>query len=217
MQVEIQNELLLLSVEKIIYWEKESAILMADVHLGKSTHFRKAGIAVPNELIFIEIDKFKKLINKYHPKRIFFLGDLFHSHLNIEWQLFTKFLDEHSSVEFILIKGNHDILPDIHYQFTNLKVTDEPYHLNPFTLTHHPLDENELKKNPAIFNIAGHIHPGISIKGKGKSSIKMPCFHLKAQQLVLPAFGDFTGLMIQRNTLNESFYGIAGKKVILIK
>jgi metallophosphoesterase superfamily enzyme len=42
--------------------------------------------------------------------------------------------------------------------------------------------------------ISGHLHPGIKIQGKGRQRIILPCFVKYTNQLVLPAFGTFTGL-----------------------
>ena len=45
----LEQDLLLLP-EKAIYWKQQKALIAADVHLGKVGHFRKAGIAVPQQL-----------------------------------------------------------------------------------------------------------------------------------------------------------------------
>ncbi|GAA5022419.1 DEAD/DEAH box helicase [Marivirga lumbricoides] len=217
MQITIQNEKLLLSSEKIIFWESKSALFLADAHLGKSTHFRKAGIAVPSRLVFSEIDRLKALIDEFRPQHIYFLGDLFHSHLNVEWQLFVNFVKSYPSHNFILIKGNHDILPESSYQIQNFTCEKEPYLLEKFLLSHHPLIPDELKKYPDTTNLAGHLHPGIHISGKGRNNLSLPCFAVSANQLILPAFGRFTGLAKIRPKKSDAIYAIANDKVIEIK
>ncbi len=192
MEIELAGEKLLLSENKIIYWPKQQSVFIADLHLGKTTHFRKSGIAVPMAIIKTEIDRIENIITKYHPKRIYFLGDLFHSDLNHEWDIFNDFLNLHSTLEFILIKGNHDILSDKTYKLSQLKIEKEPFQLTPFILTHHPLKKEEVNENE--LNLCGHLHPGISIKGKGRSYLSLPCFYLEKNIMILPAFGRFTGL-----------------------
>ncbi|SMG17224.1 putative phosphoesterase [Marivirga sericea] len=192
MELTLAGEKLLLSEDKIIYWLKEQTVFIADLHLGKTTHFRKSGIAVPIAIIKAEISRIEHIIVKYRPKRIFFLGDLFHSDLNHEWNIFNDFLQLHSSIEFTLIKGNHDILSDKVYQLSTLQIEKEPFYVDPFVLTHHPLENNEVNKNE--MNLCGHIHPSISLKGKGKSHLRLACFYLEPNTMVLPAFGRFTGL-----------------------
>jgi len=192
LEIEIAGEKLLLSEDKLIFWSTQRTVFIADLHLGKTTHFRKSGIAVPVAVITAEIDRIKNIISKFRPKRIFFLGDLFHSDLNHEWNVFNEFLEQNPEVEFILIKGNHDILGDEIYTLSQLKIENEPYQLSPFILSHHPLKRKEI--DDQHLNLCGHIHPGISIKGKGRSYLSLPCFYQEHNQIILPAFGRFTGL-----------------------
>ncbi|WP_375578090.1 ligase-associated DNA damage response endonuclease PdeM [Marivirga tractuosa] len=211
MEIQLAGEKLLLSEDKIIYWSKQQTAFIADFHLGKTTHFRKSGIAVPMAIITAEIDRIENIISKFRPKRIFFLGDLFHSDLNHEWNIFNEFLEQHPTIEFILIKGNHDILNDAVYKLSHLKIEEEPFNLTPFVLSHHPLDKKELKQED--LNICGHIHPGISIKGKGRSYLKLPCFYLEGNQLVLPAFGRFTGLAKIKPSKASSIFAVLNESV----
>jgi len=51
-----------------------------------------------------------------------------------------------------------------------------------------------VEKPTNSFIISGHIHPGVFIKGRGKQRIKLPCFQVTENQLILPAFSLFTGL-----------------------
>ena len=47
-RIELCGQELELLPQKAIYWKDRNCLLIADLHLGKSTHFRKNGIAVPN-------------------------------------------------------------------------------------------------------------------------------------------------------------------------
>ena len=214
MEIEILEEKLFLAYEKCLIWQRYHIAFIADIHLGKSTHFRKAGLAVPSAIIHAEINRLKELISKYSLEKIYFLGDLFHSHHNIEWDYFNIFRRSFQSIEFILVRGNHDILPKKQYLQTKIKVVAEPYKLNSFYLSHHPMSLNKIPEN--FFNICGHIHPGGVIKGKAKESMKFPCFLVKSQQMILPAFGSFTGLAIQADKKKESIFAVLNKKVVKI-
>ena len=111
----LRGEELSLLPEKAIYWPKEQLLLIADLHLGKVEHFRKAGIAVPAEAGEANYHVLQELILEHSPKRVIFLGDLFHSNYNYDWELFRDFLESHDNVSFELIKGNHDILHKSQY------------------------------------------------------------------------------------------------------
>lgn len=211
MEIELAGEKLVLSADKIIYWPKRQTIFIADLHLGKATHFRKSGIAVPMTIIKTEINRLENIISKFRPKRVFFLGDLFHSDLNHEWNIFSAFLEQHSELEFTLVKGNHDILQADVYKSSSLKIQDEPLNLQPFILSHHPIEKEQIKVDQV--NLCGHLHPGIRIKGKAKSYLNLACFYQEERKMILPAFGSFTGLAKIKTKKESSSYAVLNDSV----
>ena len=73
-----------------LFWEKHSILLISDVHLGKVSHFRKYGAAVPQQAVQQNFDALTAVVEHFKPKSILFLGDLFHSAINIEWSLLSN-------------------------------------------------------------------------------------------------------------------------------
>lgn len=185
----IQNEKISLLPQRAIYWEAKRILLLADLHLGKVNHFRKAGVPVPLKANEKNVEVLIELIQLTKPERVIFLGDLFHSHYNDEWEVFGQVLRNFPEVSFELVVGNHDILSDHQYQKLGITLHQE-LRLDPFLLTHHPLEEY----TGDLYNLAGHVHPGARLVGKGKQGLTLPCFHFGKQQGLLPAFGVFTGL-----------------------
>ncbi|MBK7808556.1 MAG: hypothetical protein IPJ51_20050 [Saprospiraceae bacterium] len=57
------NDLLLLT-EKAVWLEYEKTLLIADVHLGKIEHFRKAGIGIPYLATSVTQDRLESLLKK---------------------------------------------------------------------------------------------------------------------------------------------------------
>src|SRR3954464_5542442 len=104
------NQDLLLLPQKAIYWEQEKALIAADVHLGKVGHFRKAGIAVPRDLEQTDLSELSDLIFEHKPAKLIFLGDLFHSDMNADWEWFRMWRQQHKKLEIHLVRGNHDII-----------------------------------------------------------------------------------------------------------
>jgi hypothetical protein len=45
-----QGQQIWLSPERCIYWEEQQTLVLSDMHIGKSAHFRKAGIAIPQQV-----------------------------------------------------------------------------------------------------------------------------------------------------------------------
>lgn len=168
------NQDLLLLPQKAIYWHQEQALIVADVHLGKVGHFRKAGIAVPRDMEQDDLAMLSDLIDEHKPKKIIFLGDLFHSDLNTDWEWFVLWRKHFPKLELILIRGNHDIINDQLYIDLNVALHDELL-IDPFLMLHHPLNDEALI-NAAGYVLCGHIHPGVSLSGKARQHITLPCF-----------------------------------------
>lgn len=183
-------------------------LLIADVHLGKVSHFRKHGSAVPAKAIHKNFTELNKVVKYFNPEIICFLGDLFHSSLNTEWQLFKKWVEK-TNKKIVLIAGNHDIISPVKYEELNIKIYSE-WVLKNFLLTHHP-EERE-----GLFNFSGHIHPGIRLSGFGGRSLKLSCFFQTENQLILPAFGTFTGNFYLEPKPGDQVFAITKNEVILV-
>lgn len=207
-RIEILGQDFLLIPEKAMYWEQQDTLLIADLHFGKITHFRKAGIAVPDGAAFKNFNKLQSLLNAYPSKKVIFLGDLFHSNLNSEWLAFKNLLKNNPGVSFQLITGNHDILHTSSYSNTGLTVHQQVLKIGPIILSHEPLDDTEL------YNLCGHIHPGVRIAGAARQSMRLPCFYFGKKNGILPAFGEFTGLHIINPKKGDRVYMIVGNEVI---
>jgi len=201
MRIQLQNCEFILLPEKALYRPDESLLVIADVHLGKARHFRSEGIAIPASAQNGDYEKLRTLFDKFHPFKVYFLGDLFHSRLNNDWQLFESLINQYPHITFTLVKGNHDIINKTLFQQLHIQVVN---HIEDkcFIYSHEPLKENASGK----VNIAGHIHPGIHLSGKANQSLRLPCFYSTGTTFILPAFGSLTGLfMMDRNNDTEVY------------
>lgn len=207
MILSIENQTLFLDASGAVYWEEKKALLIADAHLGKVNHFRKNGIPIPLKLQFGFYHKVNKLMETYAVQTVYFLGDLFHSEKNRAWYDFEAWIKTQSKT-FVLIVGNHDIIAKRH--FTQLGMTPlNTLSEGPFSMTHYPAETE-------AFNLCGHVHPGVRLKGKGLQRLKVPCFYQKKKQLILPAFGAFTGLHVLQPQEGDQIYALSGENVIPI-
>jgi DNA ligase-associated metallophosphoesterase len=197
--------------EKAIWIDDLQILLLADIHLGKASHFRKSGIPIPERIHDLDYQRLGKLIQGYSPKNVYFLGDLFHSFWNEQWEDLGSFLSQFSESTFHLVLGNHDILPAKKYQDTNLQVYRNAVMLRSLLLSHEPT-----APPTGLLNVCGHIHPGILLKGKAKQSVRIPCFHYSEDILVMPSFGNFTGLFPITRKNTDYVWGIAEDRVIPI-
>lgn len=201
MTVEINGAEFILLTEKALYKPDEHLLIIADVHLGKASHFRKEGIAIPAEAQMGDYDNLRKLFNKILPQKVYFLGDLFHSTFNRDWHYFCDLISEYPDITFVLIKGNHDLINKKLFKDICIDVTDA-IEDGPFIYTHDEIEDVPEGK----INIIGHIHPGIVLSGMGRQSLKLPCFYLTSTHFILPAFGVLTGLYSMDRTADSKVY-----------
>jgi len=203
---------LLLLPQKAIYWQQQQTLMVADVHLGKTGHFRKAGIAVPRDLEQNDLAVLSDLVAEFKPERIIFLGDLFHSDMNADWEWFAMWRQQFPNVTIDLVRGNHDIIADKYYDQLNISLHKQMI-VGPFLMLHHPLTEDELQL-VTQYAFCGHIHPGINLKGKGRQSITLPCFAFGSRQAILPSFGKFTGKVAVQTCKTDNVFAIVKDKVV---
>jgi DNA ligase-associated metallophosphoesterase len=207
MTIQFLGQTLSLHPCKAIYWEEKSMLLMADLHLGKAIHFRKAGIPVPKAVGQENWDKFYALLLDFQPKKVLLLGDLFHSDYNNDWEDFKRLVQQFHSTQFVLVMGNHDILDNDLYAQAGLEVAHS-IELKPFVFTHEPTHHEH------CYNLAGHVHPSVRLTGNGKQQMRLPCFHFGQNIGLLPAFGSFTGNAIISPKVGDKVYVIANHSIV---
>ena len=207
-EIFIHNQTFLLHPCGVIFWKEKSMLLIADVHLGKVSHFRKFGSAVPQKAVDSNFNMLTRAVEAFDPEVICFLGDLFHSSFNKEWLLFEKWMHTRSE-KVILVAGNHDIISPFHYETVGIKIVSEIV-LGKFLLTHHPTARD------GFFNFSGHIHPGVRLSGPGGQSVKLSCFFKSENQLILPAFGTFTGNYYMKPQPGNSVFAVTKNEVIQV-
>ena len=209
-QISIRHQTLWLLPQRAIFWEDESALILSDLHIGKSGHMRKHGIPVPEGIHQRDIDLLAGLIDNLLVREVLIVGDLFHSEHNLEWDLVKSVTLKYPDVRFRLVPGNHDILPADDYQNAGVDLTPLVYERGPFVFSHQPIDDLPGE----MYCISGHIHPGVRLSGMGRQRVTLPCFAFGPLNALLPAFGRFTGLARISPTREDRIFAIAEGKVI---
>jgi len=194
---------------RVVFWKEKAILMISDVHLGKVSHFRKFGAAVPQKAIQKNFDLMTETVNFFKPKTICFLGDLFHSSLNKEWDLFESWV-KNTNAEIVLVSGNHDIISPLKYENLHIEVVEE-IQSDGFLLTHHP-EERE-----GFFNFSGHIHPAVLLRGSGRQTLRLPCFFKSKNQLIVPAFGEFTGSHTLKPSKKNEIFAVTKEEVFQVK
>ncbi len=86
--IQLAGEDFYLLPQKAVYRPALRQLILSDLHLGKTSHFRKQGIALPVNSYQKDFEKLNSLVHRWKPNSVLFLGDLFHSTYNREWLIF---------------------------------------------------------------------------------------------------------------------------------
>ncbi|MBC7615612.1 MAG: phosphoesterase, partial [Pedobacter sp.] len=82
MTITIREENFILAKERALFLPKQQLLAISDLHLGKSAHFRKAGVQVPSTLAKQDLQRLSLIIDRYEPQVLLINGDMFHHELN---------------------------------------------------------------------------------------------------------------------------------------
>ena len=208
-----------------IYVEELDALFVTDVHLGKGGQFRKEGIPTPIAVHRFGMKRLATAIDRHPNSTVIFLGDLFEGAQNKETSELLDFIKERSQRTFILVKGNHDFdLP----KWSELHVFEE-YSIGNFLCLHQPPGSDFSKDcsfseaiarrahpelNTSKVLICGHLHPGATLKGRGRFRVKMKAFYFNSWIGILPAFGALTGHYSLGE--NGTYFGLAENHVVAL-
>src|SRR5690242_8237514 len=125
-----------LSAHRCVFWEEAKTLIVSDLHFGKTGHFRKSGIAVPQTVYKEDLQRLITILNYFKPEQLIVVGDFFHSHANTELDWFKKWRHDLSHLKITLVKGNHDILKENSYKETDIEVIEKELLIPPFLFTH---------------------------------------------------------------------------------
>ncbi|MCX2574256.1 ligase-associated DNA damage response endonuclease PdeM [Pedobacter sandarakinus] len=212
MTITSHGEELILDKERALYLPQHGLLAISDLHLGKTAHFRSAGVQVPATLAQNDLQRLSLLISKYKPSTLLINGDMFHHGLNTDIDEFAIWRKQYQQLELLLVKGNHDRLARADYASMGISIHEPSFCLGPFCFIHDAPQCTEEE----LYPISGHIHPGVTIVGKAKQRLKFPCFFFGKAYAVLPAFSTFTGLYNIYPKSNEQIYAITPNHVVAV-
>ncbi|HEV7331855.1 MAG TPA: ligase-associated DNA damage response endonuclease PdeM [Flavisolibacter sp.] len=205
----IQEQHLWLSAQRALFWEEEKALVVSDLHFGKTGHFRKAGIAVPQHVYKEDLQRLVSLLHYFKPLQLIVVGDFFHSSANTELDWFRRWREDFSPLQITLVRGNHDILADAWYRDAAIEVVYPTLQMGPFLFSH-----DRCETAPGLYAFCGHIHPGVLIHGLGKQSLRFPCFYFMERHCILPAFSKFTGAVAMNQAEASAIFAIVENELI---
>jgi uncharacterized protein len=207
-EVRWAGEALHLLPERALWWPAAHALFIADLHLGKAATYRALGQPVPGGTTQQNLARLDALVARHAPRRVVFLGDFLHAQqARTVLSSVATWRAGHAGIAMTLVRGNHDSRAGDPPAALGIEVVDEPWLLGPFACCHHP------QGHPTHFVLAGHLHPVCRLHGRGRDSLRLPCFINEPDRAILPAFGEFTGGMLMEALPHRQFHGIGGNAV----
>ncbi|HEX5724288.1 MAG TPA: ligase-associated DNA damage response endonuclease PdeM [Longimicrobiaceae bacterium] len=210
-EVELAGERVRLLPERALFWARASTLLVADAHWGKAAAFRAAGVAVPGGTTSAGLARLTRALARTGAERLVFLGDLFHAREGKAPRTLAALRDwrrSHARVAMTLVRGNHDRRAGDPPAELDIACCDPPCAAPPFVFLHHPAEP------PRGYALAGHLHPSVTLRGRGRQVERFPCFHFGPRVGVLPAFGDFTGSADVAPAPGDRVFVVAGDEVV---
>ena len=180
--------------QRAVWWPAARMAFVADVHFGKGATFRRAGQPVPHGTTADNLVRLDEVLALTGAEHLVFLGDFLHARSGAAdalWRQLLPWRQRHAGVAMTLVRGNHDLHAGAPPPGLGITPADEPWQPVPgaaLLACHHP------QTVAGAFVLAGHWHPTVTLRGLARDAMRLPCFTQSAHQLVLPAFGAFTGM-----------------------
>ena len=168
-----------------LFWPAEGALLVADLHLEKSSWFARFGQFLPPYDSHATLTALGRDVELSGATRLYCLGDSFHDRFGCD-RLPSAARDLLNSltsrVDWIWIVGNHDAGFIDHCGGR----IEEECDIGGIILRH------EADQDDPRPEMSGHFHPKLRMSLRGRH-VSRRCFVASASKLILPAYGAFTG------------------------
>lgn len=177
--------------ERAAFLPAARALVVADLHVGKSESYRRFGVPAPEGIDEELLVRLSRAAMRAGAKVIVVVGDLTHSADGIGEAELARFAEfrERCALPIRLVEGNHDrgvrTLPP---EWCVDRV-GEAFELAGVRFRHEPVERAAVD---GAWTISGHLHPVLSV-AKGTRSVEAPAFVVDRarRSLVLPAFSKF--------------------------
>ncbi|MFM5930392.1 MAG: ligase-associated DNA damage response endonuclease PdeM [Novosphingobium sp.] len=170
-----------------LFWPRENALLLADLHLEKGSFFARFGQMIPPYDSRETLERVAGALKETGARRVYCLGDSFHDKAGADR------LEPHAAgmlaaltraTDWLWITGNHDEgLGDGH----GGTIVREAL-VGGVILRHHA------RRGETGLELSGHFHPRLRLSVRGRNIVR-PCAVASDTRIILPAFGAFTGGM----------------------
>jgi len=199
--------------ERALFIRAARALVVADLHVGKSESYRRFGVPSTDGIDEESLIRLSRAAMRAEAKVIVVVGDLTHSAEGIgdaERERFSEFR-QRCSLPIRLVDGNHDRGARTLPPEWMIDRVGESFELAGVRFRHDPAEVSASGK----WTICGHLHPILSVS-RGVRSVEAPAFVIEQAKrvVVLPAFSKFTRGVRVEPTADREVHAIVESAVI---
>lgn len=210
LSIELAGEDVVLHHERALIWPAGRTAFVADLHLGKSDLFRRAGIAIPEGTTLADLQRVTHLIELFQIERLIVLGDFVHGRsavTAVHRIHFAAWRSVHQHLNVVIVAGNHDRHEQGTRETWEVDWVNEGFKAGPFVCAHHP------RPSTSGYVLSGHLHPVVKLHASSRERARIPVLCASRDYAILPSFGSFTGGAEVELADHERVYGFAGQRV----
>ena len=209
----VAGEHLVLLPDRAIWIPERRMVIVADLHWGKAAAFRAAFVPVPTGTTTSDLARLTRVLHDTAATSLVVLGDLLHARAGRHVDTLADigaWRDSHSELDITLVRGNHDVHAGDPPTSLRITCVDAPYAIGPLIGVHEP------QEHPDGYVLAGHLHPCVSVRGRGRQHARLTAFVFGPRIGVLPAFSSFTGTGMYERSELDTLFVIADRDVIAL-
>lgn len=209
----VAGEPLVLLPDRAIWRPERRMVIVADLHWGKAAAFRAAFVPIPTGTTANDLVRLSRLLHDTAATHLVVLGDLLHARTGRHVDTLAEigaWRDSHADIDITLVRGNHDAHAGDPPASLRITCVDAPYAIGPFIGVHEP------HEHPNGYVLAGHLHPCVSVRGRGRQHARLTAFVFGPRVGVLPAFSSFTGTGMYERSEQDTLFVIADREVIAL-
>ena len=166
-----------------LFWPRENALLVADLHLEKASAYAGSGQFLPPYDSRETLGRVALALRETGARRVLCLGDNFHDRdgpARLEPHAAGMLAALTRATDWVWITGNHDSVLD------GVGTVVDELRLSGAVLRH------QAQPGETAPELSGHFHPKLRVTVRGRA-IARPCAVRGGRRLILPAFGALTG------------------------
>jgi hypothetical protein len=193
-EIAVNGEALVADPMGALYWPREGALIVSDLHFEKGSSFARRGLMLPPYDTRTTLKRLAALRRRYAPNAIVSLGDAFHddaAEARLDAVDADLLADLMAGLRWVWVLGNHDPAPPQRFAAE----THTELRVGGLVFRHDP------RPGAAPGELAGHLHPCARVRTEWRTQ-RRRCFATDGVRIVLPAFGAYAGGL---NVLDDAF------------